>query len=811
MYFYQNKCVFLLYDIYLRKAPNVENARFSDHLGLRFDLNIVINNRGSGYWKLNTSLLSDEIFCTKLREFLNENTLKLQEIVDARMKWEYVKNLIKNFSMSYSRKKAKEKRKRIRFIESQIQDIEKKLHTDINMRYKRELEKEVDDYYQQKCEGAYIRSRAVWLEKGEKSTSYFLSLEQKQQNDNTINRVKNERGDMFCDNDNIIDTIYTFYKKLYSSRNISGNNIDAYLENVECLSVTEHEKDECDSLPSLIECENAIKLMKNNKSPGLDGLPSEFYKIFWNDIKFYFYESLLKSIESGMLPYTQRNAVISLIFKKGEVDKLKNYRPLSLTNVDYKIFAHVLANRLQKIASRIIGKEQSAYIKGRYIGENARIIMDIFEYCKNNDEDGILLFLDYEKAFDSVEYNFMFKVLEKYNFGKDFIDMIKTLYNDPIFKVKNNGWISKSCKMERGIRQGCPVSALLFIFVLEILATKIRSDRDIKGFTVDGTDAVKIVQHADDCTNALKDEKSLEKTLHIIEEFSHVSGLKLNLEKTECILTGSFVQTYSNETHIQGVKITNSCVKALGVYLGYDKDICYYHNWTSKLEKLERILSVWKRRNLTIFGKSTIVNTLALSKLIYNAFILPNPGDEFFKSVCKLVYNFLWKKRDRIKRHTLIGNIEQGGIGIIDVESKFKAAKASWISRIIDKSSLVHRFITQLLKKHEITIFDVLKTTYCHEKKTVFFDKIDMPTFYIEVMDAFIKCKKVKNVNDYNTDEFLQEIIWNNNIFLHKSEPLCFPNWMSCGILYAKDIFDENGRIHDITYFSNLIKKRQNM
>ena len=158
----------------------------------------------------------------------------------------------------------------------------------------------------------------------------------------------------------------------------------------------------------------------------------------------------------------------------------------------------------------------------------------------------------------------------------------------------------------------------------------------------------------------------------------------------------SFVQTYSNETHIQGVKITNSCVKALGVYLGYDKDICYYHNWTSKLEKLERILSVWKRRNLTIFGKSTIVNTLALSKLIYNAFILPNPGDEFFKSVSKLVYNFLWKKRDRIKRHTLIGNIEQGGIGIIDVESKFKAAKASWIYRIIDKSSLIHRFITQL-------------------------------------------------------------------------------------------------------------------
>ena len=135
----------------------------------------------------------------------------------------------------------------------------------------------------------------------------------------------------------------------------------------------------------------------------------------------------------------------------------------------------------------------------------------------------------------------------------------------------------------------------------------------------------------------------------------------------------------------------------------------------------------------------------------------------------------------------MIGNIEQGGIGIIDIESKFKAAKASWISRIIDESSLIHRFITQLLKKHEISIFDVLKTTYC--QKTLFFYKINMPKVYVEVMDAFIKCKKVKNVKNCNTDEFLQEIIWNSNIFLHKSEPLCFQNWMSCGIMYAKDIF----------------------
>ena len=124
------------------------------------------------------------------------------------------------------------------------------------------------------------------------------------------------------------------------------------------------------------------------------------------------------------------------------------------------------------------------------------------------------------------------------------------------------------------------------------------------------------------------------------------------------------------------------------------------------------------------------------------------------KYICTLIYNFIWKKRDRIKRHTLIGSIEQGGIGINYVESKFKAAKASWISGISNKGSMIHRFITQLLKKYEITVSDVLKTSYFHEKKKVFFEKLKIPKFYIEVIDAFIKCEKVKNLKDYSTDDF---------------------------------------------------------
>lgn len=129
----------------------------------------------------------------------------------------------------------------------------------------------------------------------------------------------------------------------------------------------------------------------------------------------------------------------------------------------------------------------------------------------------------------------MFKTLEKFNFGSKFIGMIKTLYKKPTFKLKNNGWMSKPCIMQRGIRQGCPVSTLLFILVLEILAVQIKSDNEIKGLSFQNNyvtdDSIKMIQHADDCTSMVKDIKSLAKVLKTISEFSKVAGPKLNIEK----------------------------------------------------------------------------------------------------------------------------------------------------------------------------------------------------------------------------------------------------------------------------------------
>ena len=181
------------------------------------------------------------------------------------------------------------------------------------------------------------------------------------------------------------------------------------------------------------------------------------------------------------MSFSQRLSLITVLFKKGDKNNLQNYRPLSLTNTDYNIIAFIFARRLQKGIDNLIGIEQSAYIKGRFIGNNARTILDVYEYCMEHNSDGILVFLDFEKAFDSIEWNFLLKTLKQFNFGDNFIKWVNILYIKPIFRIKNNGWISKTFSMSRGIRQGCLISALLYIFVAEIIALKLKEDNLIKG------------------------------------------------------------------------------------------------------------------------------------------------------------------------------------------------------------------------------------------------------------------------------------------------------------------------------------------
>jgi hypothetical protein len=196
-----------------------------------------------------------------------------------------------------------------------------------------------------------------------------------------------------------------------------------------------------------------------------------------------------------------------------------------------------MPQRFKKVLSLIISNDQNGYI-----GLNIRQIQDIIDYSEHFNIEGAILFLDFSKAFDSIEWEFMFS-LERFGFQESILSWIKTLYTNikGCTCISNNGWISEPYTIERGIRQECPLSALIFITAVEILANRIRNEKQVRGFEIklNGSNhGIKISQLADDITFFLKSKNEISIALYIIEIFGNLLGLKLNRSKTEGIWLG---------------------------------------------------------------------------------------------------------------------------------------------------------------------------------------------------------------------------------------------------------------------------------
>ena len=379
-----------------------------------------------------------------------------------------------------------------------------------------------------------IRSRARWCEEGEKHSKYFLNLEKRNHNNKTINKLQLENGNVIVDSEEILNQQKLFYKKLYKTSHVENTEeeIDLFVQNLETPKVSDEEKEKQKQNISETELLTSLKALKNGRSPGIDGIPNEFYKIFWNDIKKYLIDAYTESNEDCFLSFTQRQGQISLIPKKDRNPLLlKNWRPLSLLNSDYKILAKTIANRIKPCLENVVHHDQTGFLQNRYIGENIVKALDLIEIAEEEDMEAFLMFIDFEKAYDHIEWPFLYKTLELFGFDENLIKWVKILYSDITSCVTNNGWKSDFFQLTRGVRQGCPLSSYLFI----LLSISIRSNPNIHGIEYNGTEH-KLSQFADDTwLSLIYDQDNLNTVLQTLGTFQICSGLKINYEKTELL------------------------------------------------------------------------------------------------------------------------------------------------------------------------------------------------------------------------------------------------------------------------------------
>ena len=277
------------------------------------------------------------------------------------------------------------------------------------------------------------------------------------------------------------------------------------------------------------EVRNAINKMPSGKSPGLDGFPVEFYKKYWDKIKDLFM-NYIKEVKNLGLGNARNVSVIKLIYKKtGEIYLLTNYRPISLINVDIKIITKVLAERLKFALPQIIHSTQTA-VYGRRIDQNIHMVRDLIEMANRDDDTAAFIFLDQEKAFDRVNHKFLFKTMEAFGIGNTFIKWVSTIYSNANSVLGINGHFSEQIPLNRGVRQGCPLSALLYVLVIEVFAIQLRLNPNIVGFKIEGEKIVS-AHYMDDATIIIKQNRCFKEVIKEIQQYEEASGAKVNYKK----------------------------------------------------------------------------------------------------------------------------------------------------------------------------------------------------------------------------------------------------------------------------------------
>ena len=463
-------------------------------------------------------------------------------------------------------------------------------------------------------------------------------------------------------------------------------------------------------IPSTEEVKQAVWACGVDKASGFDGYNFKFIREMWDTIKEDIYEFVLEFFVTGASVRDINVTWVTLIPKNENPSSIEEYRPISMVGALYKIISKILSSRLRKVIGHLIDESQGAFVMNRQILDGVLIANESLRWLKKRKIPGTLIKLDFQKAYDSVNWNFLKLVMEKLGFGRTWIRWIMNCVTSASMSILLNGSPLKPFKMERGLRQGDPLSPYLFILVSEALVCLLKKAEDMNMIQAVHIGKEKVsmkhLQFADDMLIfAPQNTLCITNYFRILDVFAIMSGLTLNYSKS------SFI-SWSPDNHEWAKHIASQvgCRHSTCpfTYLGFP--LCDHMNkcsaWKPVMDKIQSRLATWKAKTLSRAGRLTLIKSVLNNLPIYYMSMFKMPK-AVASRIVSIQRNFFWgwpsgdrKGCPRIKWADIQLPKELGGLGVGNMMHKNLILLFKWWWRFSESDQPLWKKI--LKSVHEI-------------------------------------------------------------------------------------------------------------
>ena len=479
-----------------------------------------------------------------------------------------------------------------------------------------------------------LKSDAHYLMHGDKPTKRFFDKFKNRSEMHPITSLKNEAGEEVFRIDEILQVAENYYKNLFSGGDIDQSVVDLFLSVIE-------PKESCQRLMLALllpiqddEIWEVIMYLKKLKAPGPDGFSIEFYRAMFPVIKNELNRLLNFFMNRGRMLSKFKAGIIKFKPKTTPYNEIKNYRPITLLNTDYKIFTKILSNRLQPILKELMHDSQFC-MPGKDINEMNNLIRDIMDEMKISHSDSFFMSIDFTKAFDTISHDFLYQVLVKYGFPEQFICIIKELFRDAGSHLLINGHKSKKIKLKSGTRQGDPMSRDVFTLMLNPLLVFLHQLSTIRKYESCSKQQFLTLAFMDDLNCVSQSLSSILNTIFYIKKFGRASRLEINVGKS-CGIFFNKTKVFTI-SHLPEISWREDITI---LKINYGTDAWVQKQWIDLLARFKKECQYFSASAMTMKAKAVVSKSKMLAMFTYvcSSTVMP---DRIRNSIDKLLLKFI--------------------------------------------------------------------------------------------------------------------------------------------------------------------------